>query len=286
MENYIFDSHCHIQNSSLDVKEDTIRNELSLPDKYTIDVMNKIKTLPIGGVGMMGTTIIDSIRIGNIIDQLNESPIHVNYGVGIHPWFCENTKKNHPDWKEQLENLLKKYPEASIGECGLDKVARNRATGKNFSMPIQMEFFEYQFHLAAKYKRPIVIHSVKTVGKIFEFIKKQLNESIDNIPPKIMFHSYCGTPDITKSLLNLTSIRERFYFGFSYFVNSRITRNEDNIKLISKDRILLETDYHEIDDVPEFIQKIYEMLSSYSCLASVEDLYQLTYNNAINFFKI
>lgn len=286
MQNFIFDSHCHIQNSSIDDSErDTIRNELCLPKDYTIAVANKIKTLPLNSVGMMGTSIEDSIRIGNIIELLDNSSVKAYYGFGIHPWFCENAAKTYKDWKEQLENLIKKYPRATIGECGLDKVARNRETKKPFSMPIQTEFFEFQFYLAAKYKRPIVIHSVKTVGKIFEFIRKQLSISIDNIPPKIMFHSYCGSPDITKSLLNLTPIRERLYFGLSYFVNSRINHNDENLKLIPKDRILIETDFHEIDDIPEFIEKIHDLLRSYSSLKSIDDLYKLTFDNAYDFFN-
>ena len=287
MQNYIFDSHCHIQNSSIDdTDRDTIRNELFLPNDYTIAIVNKIKSLPLNSIGMMGTSIEDSIRMANMIDLLDDdSSIKVYYGFGIHPWFCENTVKTHPDWKEQLENLLIKYPKATIGECGLDKVARNRTTKKIFSMPIQTDIFEFQFQLAAKYKRPIVIHSVKTVGKIFEYIKKQLSISIDNIPPKIMFHSYCGSPDITKSLLNLSPIRERLYFGLSYFVNSRIKSNEENLKLIPKDRIMIETDFHEIDDVPEFIGKIHDLLRSFDCLKSVDDLYKLTYDNAYNFFN-
>jgi len=287
MNNYIFDSHCHIQNSSIDDSDrNTIRNEICMPKEYTLAVVNKIKTLPVKSVGMMGTSIYDSLRMADIIEVLQKdySPVTVYYGFGIHPWLCENTEKSHPDWKEQLENLLIKHPKACIGECGLDKVARNRATKKPFSMPKQMEFFEFQFYLAAKYKRSIVIHSVKTVGKLFEFIKKQLTISIDHIPPKIMFHSYCGSPDITKSLLNLSSIRSRLYFGFSYAVNSRIQHNEENFKLIPQDRILIETDFHEIDDIPEYLEKLYDMLRGYTVLQSVEDLYKLTYENAKDFF--
>jgi len=286
MQNYIFDSHCHIQNSPVDsTDKDFFPNELSLPNDYTVAVANKIKTLSLNSVGIMGTTMEDSIRLANMIDLLKDSPVKVYYGFGVHPWFCENTEKKYSDWKEQLENLVKKYPKATIGECGLDKVAKNRATNKLFSMPIQTDFFEFQFHLAAKYKRPLVIHSVKSVGKIFEFIRKQLKISIDNIPPKIMFHSYCGSPDITKALLNISQIRERLYFGLSYFVNSRIKHNEENLNLIPKDRIMIETDFQEINDVPEAIERIHDLLRSFECLSSIEELYKLTYDNAYNFFN-
>jgi len=297
MSNYIFDSHCHIQNSSIvESDRDTLRYEMDMPKEYAQNVAKKIQKLPLNSVGMMGTTIEDSRRMGEIVDILKEEeeqqkkesrelPVKVYYGFGIHPWFCENTLKNHEDWRQQLENLVIQYPKATIGECGLDKVARNRATKKPFSMPIQTEFFEFQFHLAAKYQRPIIIHSVKTVGKLFEFIRKELKTSIDNIPPKIMFHSYCGSPDITRSLLNLSKIRDRFYFGFSYFVNSRIQHNLDNLSLIPQNRILIETDFHEMDDVPEAIEQIHQLLNSYTpWSSSIDDLYRLTYENAKEFF--
>jgi len=304
MSNYIFDSHCHIQNSSVDTGEtgdkdiDTTRYELTMPKEYVVAVAKKIMQMPLNSVGMMGTTIDDSQRMAEIIEEIKKastsssssspsspsSPLNVYYGFGVHPWFCESTEQRYPDWKERLEHLVQKYPKATIGECGLDKVARNRATRKLFSMPKQVEFFEYQFELAAKYRRPIIIHSVKTVGKLFEYIRKQLSLSLDRIPPKIMFHSYCGSPDITKSLLNLTVIRDRFYFGFSYFVNSRIQHNEANLRLIPSNRIMWETDFHEIDDVPEYMGKLHELFRSYPELKSVEDLYQLTYHNAKDFF--
>ncbi|OUM58582.1 hypothetical protein PIROE2DRAFT_16084 [Piromyces sp. E2] len=283
MSNYIFDSHCHIQNSSIvENDRDTLRYEMEMPKEYAQAVAKKIQTLPLNSIGMMGTTIEDSRRMGEIVDILREEKeekdqqkkenkelaVKVYYGFGIHPWFCENTLKNHENWKQQLENLIIQYPKATIGECGLDKVARNRATKKPFSMPIQTEFFEFQFHLAAKYRRPIIIHSVKTVGKLFEFIRRELKSSIDNIPPKIMFHSYGGSPDITRSLLNLSSIRDRFYFGFSYFVNSRIQHNPENLSLIPRNRILIETDFHEMDDVPEAIKQIHHLLKSYSSWSS------------------
>ncbi|ORX43229.1 Metallo-dependent hydrolase [Piromyces finnis] len=297
MNNYIFDSHCHIQNSSITEDDrDISRYEMEMSREYSFAIAKKIQTLPLNSVGMMSTTIEDSRRMCEIITILKEEedqmkkenkelPVKAYYGFGIHPWFCENTLKNHEDWQQQLEKLVIQYPKATIGECGLDKVARNYATKKPFSMPVQTEFFEFQFRLAAKYQRPIIIHSVKTVGKLFEFIRKELKSSIANIPPKIMFHSYCGSVDITRSLLNLTQIRDRFYFGFSFFVNSRIQHNLDILTLIPKNRILIETDLHEMDDVPEAIEKIYQHLKSYSSWSSIiDDFYQLTYENAKDFF--
>ena len=57
-------------------------------------------------------------------------------------------------------------------------------------------------------------------------------------------HSYGGSPDTLTGLLRLSNgAGRRFYFGFSYFVNSR---NRDKtlrcIQKVPDDRLLLESD--------------------------------------------
>lgn len=356
--NYLFDAHCHIQNSATTEDEKKVcsitRNDKILPEDYTQRLVKRLENLSVNGVAMMGTTIYDSQRISKINSILIHSQINENnekknnenenekkcyfYGVGIHPWYCESTLAKEFDWKMELETLVKENPKVCLGECGLDKVAKSPITKKLYSMNTQNDFFDYQFHLAVKYQRPIIIHAVRTTGKLFERLKtlsqalsstatskrkqkkakekaknnkqeeKEKNDSYNNnvnmddenekksekkvcpediLPLRIMFHSYSGSPEMTKSLLQLPKeVSERFYFGFSYFVNSRIVdTTRENIKLIPRDKIMLETDHQEMDSVVEYLDEINRLLlPSLEGVNNETEFYKLTNENARRFF--
>ena len=85
---------------------------------------------------------------------------HVLPFIGIHPE-CAN------DNLESMVNLIEENHEiiAGIGEIGLDP---NYITNDDFSR--QIKVFETLLSLAAKYRKPVSIHSRKSLDKIFEIM--------------------------------------------------------------------------------------------------------------------
>ena len=73
---------------------------------------------------------------------------------GLHPW---RTEGRSPDWLETLEHYLTEFPEAGVGECGLDRWITPH------DLPDQTEVFLAQLALATKLNRPLSIHCLNNV---------------------------------------------------------------------------------------------------------------------------
>lgn len=92
--------------------------------------------------------------------KLARANSHVLPFIGMHPE-CAN------DSLESMVSLIEENHEtiAGIGEIGLDP---NYATNGDFGR--QVKVFETLLSLAAKYKKPVSIHSRKSLDRIFEIM--------------------------------------------------------------------------------------------------------------------
>lgn len=195
--------------------------------------------------------------------------------------------------KEFKEIILKsKFSNRiNIGEIGLDKLARipkfgflgnpifnsNLSVGlSNFKVKMdhQIKIFKIQFELAInlsklnKIPKKISIHCVNCHGKLFEIIKQfdSLNLKNNEIPVIVM-HSYSGSIDNAKMLLNqLKNIH--VWFGLSNVVNLNKSDNDKIIKLLDtiKDRLLIETDLgidRMLDQHATYLKEIVDKLVNY-----------------------
>jgi TatD DNase family protein len=185
---------------------------------------------------------------------------------GIHPWFAHHHTENDID---ELEKLLIEYPDALVGEIGVDKVAKS-PEGMVYDFQIQKQFFEKQMHIAAVLDRPVSIHSVQSHGYILDYfrqvdqqIRRNKKTGLDTslCPPSIMLHSFSASSQISDALVKLPSIGSRFYFSFSHLVNSRSPKCLERIKAIPEDRILLESDVHSTLAVDEAMNQIIDLVS-------------------------
>lgn len=177
----------------------------------------------------------------------------------------------------------------NIGEIGLDKLARIPKFGflgnpifnsslngglSNFKVKMdhQIEIFKIQFELAInlskmnKIPKKISIHCVNCHGKLFEIIKQFDSLSLTNNEiPAIVMHSYSGSIDNAKMLLNQLK-HLHVWFGLSDVVNLNKPDNDKIIKLIEiiKDRLLIETDLgidRMLDQHANYIEVIVKKLA-------------------------
>ncbi|MBU2592089.1 MAG: TatD family hydrolase [Patescibacteria group bacterium] len=171
--------------------------------------------------------------------------------IGIHPQKTdpENTDsvKNQ---LSQLEQLL--HPRGVVGTtprgCHTLVVAIGE-TGLDFSLPPpgeeqrgkkeQEELFLGQIKLALKYDLPLVIHSREASDEIFKILFNFENWKLKiGSLPRGVFHCYSGGKKRIQKVLNLPG---EWYFG----VDGNLTYDlglQNVVKLIPKDRLLLETD--------------------------------------------
>ena len=144
-------------------------------------------------------------------------PKNIVPALGIHPWKAGDTIAADI---ENLERLIIKYPATLLGECGLD--------GLKPDFEKQVDIFLQQVQLAKKYKRPLIIHSVKS--------QTWFQNNWRNLPDKFVFHSYNGKTEFLKQIIQWGG-----YVGFNASVFKSSAAIEV-LKYIPKDRILLETD--------------------------------------------
>ena len=167
-----------------------------------------------------------------------------------------------------------------VGEIGVDKAYRNRDTNRN-EFEAMRELFEEQFRIACKLRRPVVIHNVRAHGYMMDFLQ---GKKVDELPPKIYFHAFCGSSETAKQLLCMESLQDRIYFGFSRSVNMR---NEEKLKsllnIIPLSKLLLESDAEDVHRVEYDLDTLEAFCSTCTGLSTAE-IQLCTSQNALNLF--
>lgn len=138
---------------------------------------------------------------------------------GLHPWYVFERKDG---WEEELKALLKKN-KAGIGEVGLDK------NHKDFKG--QLRVFESECQFAVDLDRPMMIHSVKSIGHVLDVIR-----GFKKTPPRFALHAFKGSKESVREIEKLEG-----------YVSLSFNTDEETIKAVSPDRILVETDTYKSD---------------------------------------
>jgi TatD DNase family protein len=178
-----------------------------------------------------------------------------------------------------LEKLLIESPAASVGEIGLDRLAKDPVSGLKYDFETQFKVFSAQFDLACKLQRPVSIHAVQVHGKLIDFFTQQ-----EQAPPSIMLHSFNASSDMIKRLIKLRGIGNRLYFSLST-ANLRSKKFHDMLQSIPADKILIESDCHDINSVDDSMQSILEKLA----LAKgwdIDTAVSILSNNTDNYLKL
>jgi TatD DNase family protein len=153
----------------------------------------------------------------------NEHRDFILSAFGIHPWKAHTAS---PGWQERLKALLERYPQSSIGECGLDQWVSQPI------LEIQRSAFIDQVHMARELDRPLTIHCLKAWGALFD--------AFSEAPPprRFLMHSFNGSIETARRLIPLGA-----YFSLSgYFLHERKSSIVEVFRKLPLDRILLETD--------------------------------------------
>lgn len=125
---------------------------------------------------------------------------------GIHPMVAGDVTE--ADW-ERLESLLENYPEAGVGECGLDKRYGGYAEGD-----LQEQVFIRQVELARNYHRDLHIHCVGDYNRILKVLEdcgypgKKTNIRSRQRAPLVhpIFHRFGGDVSIVSDAQPLSPI--------------------------------------------------------------------------------
>jgi TatD DNase family protein len=143
---------------------------------------------------------------------------------GLHPW---KVKERSDHWLQQLETLLRRYPNASVGEVGLDKWVQDHDIG------LQRELLIAQMDLAVRYDRAVTLHCLRAWGPLLDVLR-----DIPLPSRGFLLHAYGGPREMLKPLLRLGA---RFSFNATT-ADPRKEKHWQTFREIPADRLLVETD--------------------------------------------
>jgi TatD DNase family protein len=153
---------------------------------------------------------------------------------GIHPWHAHEAGGQ---WQARLRGLLDSFPQASVGECGLDRWVA--VPGPELQWPV----FLAQLRIAREMRRAVSIHCVRAWGLLLDALAAEAP------PPRFLLHSFGGSLEIARRLLPLGA-----YFSCSgRILQPRQATMLEEIRQLPRARILLETDAPEMLPPPEYV---------------------------------
>ncbi|KAF8586229.1 TatD DNase family Scn1 [Ramaria rubella] len=164
-----------------------------------------------------------------------------------------------PEVLSTLRDHMNEFPEAMLGEVGLDRSFRipwspSPNVQRNFSdftVPLdhQMRILEAQLQLAVELKRNVSFHSVKAQQATIQLVDRmsaKYGEGWDMI--SLDMHS-CGlSPEMWKTLERR---HPNIYMSLSTTINSRSRSHRALIDGCDPNRILAESDYHDVNGSTE-----------------------------------
>lgn len=158
----------------------------------------------------------------------------VFYCLGIHPWYVGE----HVD--EDVSVLEARLMAADsrcvgLGECGLDRLRGE--------LSAQIPWFEAQIDIAARLKRPLIIHSVRTHDEVHRILKTR------KFGGRALVHGFSGSYQQACKLVDLGC-----YIGVGGVItHSRARKTRDAIARLPVDSLVLETDAPDM--APEGVAK-------------------------------
>lgn len=206
----LFDAHNHVQDERLAPEFESM--------------MQRAQDAGVVAMGVKGCCEADWMRVVGIM----ESYEGIYPAFGLHPWFISERSER---WLSTLEDLLARYPRASVGEIGIDHKL------EAFDQADQEAVFLAQLELARTLKRPVSIHCRQAWGRLIELL-----DEVGELPCGMLIHCFGGSAETALEL-----VRRGGYISFSGSITRPNNRKAGPaIRAVPDDRIVIETDAPDI----------------------------------------
>lgn len=185
----------------------------------------------------------------------------------------------------QLEAYLAAYPQALVGEVGVDRSFRIRVPGRGLTrwqtpLEHQMAVLEAQVQLACRYQRSVSMHSVRAAGATVAWLEcmKMSMPGFGEIG--IDLHSCTLSPE---TIRQVQQAHPNIFVSFSTAVNLRAGRERlrEQIRACDPGRLLCESDWHAWDELASRTNDVAQ------CIAEVHgcDMLERTVRSSCAFAK-
>jgi TatD DNase family protein len=226
------------------------------------------------GVTAMLLPNIDSESIQPMRHLCAQFPENCFPTAGLHP---TSVNENYHDEMAIVENELKTKKCHAIGETGIDLYWDTTFFKE------QEYCFNRQLELALQYNLPIIIHSRNSLTEILDILK-----AFGNQLPAGVFHCFPGNVAEAEKVIELG-----FYLGIGGVVTFKKSNQNEIIKAIPLQHIVLETDAPYLAPVPfrgqrnesSYISIIAQHIANQTNIA-VKEVADVTTKNAISILKL
>lgn len=207
----LFDAHNHIQDERLFRNLDSVMERADL-----------------AGVVKMAVKGCSEEDWPRVVEVINRYPNACYPAFGLHPWFVFERSSLY---LQRLEELLTTYPQASVGEIGIDHAVEKRDDA------VQEHVFLEQLQLAWEYRRPVTIHCRRAWGRLIELL-----DQFGPFPYGLLIHCFGGSAEVATEL-----VKRGAYISFSGSITRPNARKAGPaIRAVPLNRLLIETDAPDI----------------------------------------
>ncbi|OQR94277.1 hypothetical protein ACHHYP_01537 [Achlya hypogyna] len=206
------DAHCHLQDPRLRAR--------------ARDILARATREGVVAISSCACTETEWADWPAFLAEVETPPVQLLPAFGVHPWYAGDVS---PTYLSTLEDTLKLYPNASVGEIGLCKSKRGAAV----PMTIQEARFREQLQLAGRLKRPVVVHCVGAYGKVLDIVNAA------SLARPVVLHSFSGAAEMVHSFCRLRGACVYFSINTKMFTHDKALKM---LQVIPLDRLLLETD--------------------------------------------
>lgn len=163
------------------------------------------------------------------VAELSEMPSEhgqIHIALGIHPWFSDGIAERDC---VRLEAMLARYPQAWVGEIGLDFYDKTQTPQQRER---QIQVFSRQLEIAQTLRRRVIIHNLKATADIAAAVKQT------GFTRGGIVHAFSGSAEEARVLTKLG-----FKIGIgSLLLNPNARKVRDTLKALNDGDFVLETD--------------------------------------------
>jgi len=203
------------------------------------------------------------------------------FTAGVHPHYAANERWDMDKFKTLLNHSKCK----ALGESGLDFYYENSAK------EIQLQVFQCSCKLSASLHKPLVVHcrDKDSCFDSYNLVYDILSDYVSDGIPSFVVHCYTGNLEWMMKFLDIGG-----YIGITGIVT--FPKAENVRELVSKipdNRLLIETDspylapkpFRGKTNYPKYLKYVAHEVAGIKGL-TVEELAEITTENALNFYKI
>jgi TatD DNase family protein len=251
----LFDSHLHLTDAAFaETRDETIA-----------------RAREAGVVGMV--SVASNPADARAAIDLAKSQEGIWATAGLHPHEAHDYS---PDQLSSLRTLAGDPGVVAIGETGLDYYYDNSPRAE------QEASFEAQLVLAAETGLPVVVHSRAADAETIRFLRAFEGRVLG------VLHCFSGGPALLEA-----GLEAGWYVSFSGIVTFKKFEEQDLVRRVPADRLLIETDSPYLAPVPMRGKRNEPSLVRHTCSAVAairdeepEEVARLTLENACRFYRV